>query len=1057
MSDENRLQEIVVVVAPPRSGKTHATITNYAEGENRKILYITRTYSIVEHAFKIFSKNFPDKYAVIVAGKNRLCTHMEFLPTCSSCPVSPHKKEEEEYEFEENISKKYFSIARQCLEDIRHLDLKTILQIAEKEDVCPFYLALFSLAYTDAAFTVVDLLELVFGFISRYKKEMQKEFLLIIDEDVTLEYFRPKSIDIMTFYHKFQPNIKSFKFHALLNEIDLIAKECKRIISDTENKKRAEEFKKKYGKLIDFILRVRDVLYKHRNDFLLASFSTEEIERMKRVSPVGITYLSTVEYIRILNERCEKITNRLLYDVVLDYYDEFENMFELLKELAEEMPFKQFRRTLLETIPSLLLFSGLRILRSDKNLWTLYMVTEEERVIKADILLKFDKLIIIGDKRSVIFVKDLIETYGLKDIKVEYKYADREKGLVECPLKEDGMPDFDSMRFVYDSLFAIFAIDREVAIAILREIERQHRLGKATPFLVGVASYKIVEIVKKYLRSAHVITSSINRELLEFDEKETHTLYHLGIPLIYTFNSIISRGVDLPQFDINVIYSPFYNTPYESLKIRLINRLAFSIRESINKRWYNIMDAKAKKKISDEEFNRRMEEFEKWKSEKEKELDNLYKIKREYVERRRAKVWMEITHNALRIAPVGDLFADTPKFIFVPYNVKLHYVDLSKVVRINTHTALGLVRMLADWQDLKVRLLRSGKPANVITKELKCFLLLYRMNPLFIRRVEAFMNKYTRAFDTVMKDTATFIEFIGSKYVKEKYAERIIRKEDLYNLFNIKRKLKDEEKDKLVIWFRFTEIKEMIGSHPVAAYGVIAALKGAGVMFDLLGVEDDNARVLYLEMEKVDYLARELKKLHYGGFSCGKINASMDVLEAYDTCLSCNQYGSCKDRISVERKAMECVIWGDLVKIEDETWFNGKDEKEVEVEFGKRRKLVYKVKLNEYSILHPRIVRKLQEENVAIIKLLDRESLERIYEDIRTYAATWIEKYELLEKLKPYSLRYGVGIDVILQALEKAGYIKKDVKFRHGRIEVKYMVPREEELNRIRLSYLVRT
>ena len=354
-------------------------------------------------------------------------------------------------------------------------------------------------------------------------------------------------------------------------------------------------------------------------------------------------------------------------------------------------------------------------------------------------------------------------------------------------------------------------------------------------------------------------------------------------------------------------------------------------------------------------------------------------------------------------------------------------------------------------------MIESGKRPNVLTKELKCFLLLYNENPLFIRRVEAFMHRYTRAFDTVIKDTTEFIEYITSRYIKEKYSDRIMRKEDLYKLFNVKRKLKDHEKDKLVMWFRLTEIKDMVGPYPVAAYGVIAALKGAGIMFDLLSVEEENARVLYIDLEKAENISKELRNLYVGSYTCGKIETTIDILEAYDTCLSCERYTKCKDRISLEQKVMECVIWGDLVKIEDEAWFNGHEEKEVEVPFGKRRKLVYKVRLNEYAILHPKIVKKLQEENIAIIKIMDREALEQIYENIRTLASTWIDKHELLDKLRKYSMRHGVSMEIIIQTLEKMNYIKKDVKFRHGRIEVKYMVPRKDELNRIRYSYIVGT
>lgn len=162
---------ITLIDAFPRLGKTHWAILQ-AIGHNTANI-ITNTHSINEQQIRIFSQHRkPGQLAVHLEGKTRSCRNSKHPCRCSQCDLYPYSDKENYMRFDTD--------AREVLYEIEILTNDTV-----PETMCPYWTIKAAEKAANFVFTVSANLAMI-----------SERHITIIDEDPTVSYFYPSSVDL---------------------------------------------------------------------------------------------------------------------------------------------------------------------------------------------------------------------------------------------------------------------------------------------------------------------------------------------------------------------------------------------------------------------------------------------------------------------------------------------------------------------------------------------------------------------------------------------------------------------------------------------------------------------------------------------------------------------------------------------------------------------------------------------------------------------------------------------------------------------------------------------
>jgi hypothetical protein len=180
--------KLLGILGAPREGKTYSAMKwLIAEGEGN---YITQNHAIISHALDIF-KELGGKGAVHVEGKMQpgMCRRQaDEQYQCKTCHMFPGSREPDEF------GETHMSLLKKA-----H-DLQRKNNILTKENVpstlCPYFTLIRAGYEAPYVFTVVNNIE------SLFEKKVRNRELTIIDEDTTLDFFYPQSIEIASAYRR---------------------------------------------------------------------------------------------------------------------------------------------------------------------------------------------------------------------------------------------------------------------------------------------------------------------------------------------------------------------------------------------------------------------------------------------------------------------------------------------------------------------------------------------------------------------------------------------------------------------------------------------------------------------------------------------------------------------------------------------------------------------------------------------------------------------------------------------------------------------------------------
>jgi hypothetical protein len=182
--DKNRLETdalpnefpespVILIEAPPRSGKTHGGVLQMCKYPRAN--YFTHSHSVAEQATRIFREvKLASQTGVHMEGRQRCCK-MEGTD-CQVCPLNPYT----------SINRYEFA---QLVEDFL-IAAGVLTKENAPEDFCPFYVLREAARTATHVFTVVDYLNTI----------APAEFT-VLDEDTTISKFYPSSVELLEVYN----------------------------------------------------------------------------------------------------------------------------------------------------------------------------------------------------------------------------------------------------------------------------------------------------------------------------------------------------------------------------------------------------------------------------------------------------------------------------------------------------------------------------------------------------------------------------------------------------------------------------------------------------------------------------------------------------------------------------------------------------------------------------------------------------------------------------------------------------------------------------------------
>jgi len=177
LPDKRPDNQIVLIDAPPRLGKTHHVISKWVARDSSGANIITTSHNICKHHIRVF-KEYKNEYslAVHLMGKDKACIQQDGSIACPDCPFYPYAEEDDNGQ----SFLEFKRFAREYLENV-----KILTKDNAPPRTCPYYLSIAAEPHADFVFTVAQNLERV----------SQRDHW-VFDEDPSIGHFFAESAPV---------------------------------------------------------------------------------------------------------------------------------------------------------------------------------------------------------------------------------------------------------------------------------------------------------------------------------------------------------------------------------------------------------------------------------------------------------------------------------------------------------------------------------------------------------------------------------------------------------------------------------------------------------------------------------------------------------------------------------------------------------------------------------------------------------------------------------------------------------------------------------------------
>jgi hypothetical protein len=457
--------DMIVLMAPPRTGKTQAVVQWLKDSGNGN--YITHNHAIVEHAIKI-AKELGMTSIVWMIGINQqdACIHSK-KQDCSKCPLA-HTKEN------------HFDLEMKTIKLLKEKKILTAKDVPR--DMCPYFVLKLAEKHARYCFTVVNNINCIIP-----------RKLTILDEEPVLSYFYATPIKIGSIqksdgidgYKNFIKKSNSLQF-----DLDQIL---------NHGKKPAL---KGYAKIIQAISNILD---QGRDSQWTAEKLGAEIGKiLAKFNPK--------------HRESEPKGDQSNGDEL-----SLESCVRCLGYLFKENP--------------------VSVIKENGGIQSIYILGDERQTRYAmDWMNYTNKVVIIGATRAEIFAS---EFHGRKLVIDKFRYDDRFLLVgVDKTKKEDGSETARGAKQAQKKKII------DIANAIWENSETQERM----PFLILTGSKREQERAAKKIQGA--------TKLMIEREGGMEGEYINGKPAVFFQNSVISRGLDVDQYNLILVYGCDFAQPF---------------------------------------------------------------------------------------------------------------------------------------------------------------------------------------------------------------------------------------------------------------------------------------------------------------------------------------------------------------------------------------------------------------------------------------------------------------------------------------------------------------
>jgi hypothetical protein len=235
LPDEFPNTSVVLVKAPPRSGKTHRAVQEMCHYPTA--CYFTHSHSVAEQATRIFGEvRKPEQTGVHLEGRDRSCRNKG--KPCGKCKFYPLNMP---------VRHIFNELVKGTL-----IKAKVLTKDKVSEDYCPYYVLREAAKSASHVFTVIDYLQMI----------PPKDFT-VIDEDTCIPKFYPASVELLEVYNGRKRDSVTRKFENTRAQLagikEIVERRSKRLRIRTEKDRDRAKSYTILLKCIEIIARVCEI------------------------------------------------------------------------------------------------------------------------------------------------------------------------------------------------------------------------------------------------------------------------------------------------------------------------------------------------------------------------------------------------------------------------------------------------------------------------------------------------------------------------------------------------------------------------------------------------------------------------------------------------------------------------------------------------------------------------------------------------------------------------------------------------------------------------------
>ena len=468
--------------------------------KNGNGVYCTNRHEIINHAITIFRKYIPNGKTAVYLAGKDRCCNREGGIDCEHCPKSPKKFVP--------AGDDSLSLTQAMILSFEILHKEKILTpdlLMENKKICPYFTLMLAEQEADYCFTIPFFLMNK----DHIRGVKRPRTLMVIDEDPVCATFYPQGYELMSYAYVGK---KSFY---CANELELTGKMtvCDAIEKLIIDKKRKPWWDKELIRMISILRVMNDQI----NQFIENPNTEKGEEILVNFGKMDISNKYTLEERQVIRKKLAEYEKDIEGGHDINIYDIFAPLIHTSK-----MPFVWIGNR-----PKTLQFVA--------NREVLYVPEEY-----------YKQIVIIGSTESEMFIKDACgKNYERESTIIEINKFKYSKNFVLIKLAAEKKKN--ETRMMYALINRLSTMNAE-----------NDKLGNpVVPFLVLESSKMKQESLEKHLKSKCIISTN-DSEMDQFFKWET------GKANIFYSNSTLSRGLDIPFYDIIFADSLNFSVPYWS-------------------------------------------------------------------------------------------------------------------------------------------------------------------------------------------------------------------------------------------------------------------------------------------------------------------------------------------------------------------------------------------------------------------------------------------------------------------------------------------------------------